>query len=214
MQKAIDLAAQFFRHYCPSLLSAIFVIWSGVVRSGSFCSDMDGCAADFAASCPSAVEAVQIAGKGELEKVVVSTSLVPSSALQQRTASDSPTSSASGTPDQAVLVNQNKVLQKSGPAGKKAWQSFCDAQLGGRKDPNKHDASILQGFIQSYRAGAVAMPTQVQDAVTARAGTSRVVSRSVVLGTVPVTFWKTDSQLASRILCEKASRTTRDGTGM
>lgn len=47
----------------------------------------------------------------------------------------------------ASLVDQIKQLQRSGDKGKQAWVTYCDESLGGVRDPNRHDSSTLQEFL-------------------------------------------------------------------
>lgn len=53
-------------------------------------------------------------------------------------------------PDKAGLVNKIKDLQRRDPEAKQAWWTYCTESLGGIKDPNRHDADILQGFLDQY----------------------------------------------------------------
>lgn len=54
------------------------------------------------------------------------------------------------------LVAQIKGMQRSDANAKQAWWSYCDEQLGGFKDPNKHDAHVLETFLQAYEEGYTA----------------------------------------------------------
>lgn len=47
----------------------------------------------------------------------------------------------------AALVEEIKNLQRRDPESKQAWWEFCDAQLGGARDPNRHDESQLLRFL-------------------------------------------------------------------
>jgi len=57
------------------------------------------------------------------------------------------------TGDKASLVEQIKKLQRSSPEAKQAWWDFCDTQLGGVKDPSRHEAPVLSEFVQGYQEG-------------------------------------------------------------
>ena len=49
--------------------------------------------------------------------------------------------------DKAALVDAVKNLQRSDPAIKQAWWDHCDADLGGVKDPNRHeDSGVVHSF--------------------------------------------------------------------
>jgi len=58
--------------------------------------------------------------------------------------------SPAGDIDKAELVDRVKSLQRSDPAAKEAWWSFCDEFQGGIKDPNRHDSSTLLKFLQGH----------------------------------------------------------------
>lgn len=62
------------------------------------------------------------------------------------------------------LVNQVKALQRSCPAAKQTWWDYCDANLGGIRDPGKHDENVLQAFLSSYNSGS--LPTSTVTAAT------------------------------------------------
>lgn len=65
-------------------------------------------------------------------------------------------SAAAQGPDDG-LVQQVKKIQKSGPGGRSAWEEHCDTELGGIHDPSRHDAAVLQAFVDWWKAeGAVA----------------------------------------------------------
>jgi len=53
----------------------------------------------------------------------------------------------------AELVDQVKTLQRVDPSAKQAWWDYCDSQLGGVKDPNRHDESTLHDFLLSFEGG-------------------------------------------------------------
>lgn len=52
----------------------------------------------------------------------------------------------------AALVEQIKILQRSDPETKQVWWDFADSQLGGIRDPNRHDESALRKFLSGYGA--------------------------------------------------------------
>lgn len=54
-----------------------------------------------------------------------------------------------------AYVDQVKTLQRSDPNAKEVWSTYCDTLLGGIKDPNRHDAAVLAGFISAYSSGAL-----------------------------------------------------------
>ena len=58
------------------------------------------------------------------------------------------------TADKESLVEQIKKLQRSSPDTKQAWWEYCDTQLGGIKDPNRHEAPVLSEFVQAHQDGA------------------------------------------------------------
>lgn len=51
--------------------------------------------------------------------------------------------------DTAHLVERVKQLQRSSEDAKQAWWDYCDSELGGVRDPNRHDAPVLESFLQS-----------------------------------------------------------------
>jgi hypothetical protein len=58
--------------------------------------------------------------------------------------------------DKAALVDQIKSIQRADPDSKQAWWDYCDQNLGGVKDPNRHDAAVLGEFVNAYHGGQVA----------------------------------------------------------
>lgn len=56
----------------------------------------------------------------------------------------------------AEYVQQIKNLQRGDPTFKQTWWDFCEAQLGGVRDPNRHDESILVNFVEGYNNGTIA----------------------------------------------------------
>lgn len=57
---------------------------------------------------------------------------------------------SSGDPEKDTLVTRVKELQRRDASLKQAWWTFCDEQLGGVKDPNKHEKEILQEFLTTH----------------------------------------------------------------
>nr|ACU45151.1 unknown [Prorocentrum minimum] len=53
-------------------------------------------------------------------------------------------------PAKDLLVEQVKIFQQLGDLQKKAWWEHCDLNLGGIRDPSRHDASVLQNFVIAY----------------------------------------------------------------
>ena len=51
------------------------------------------------------------------------------------------------TGHKAALVKQVKNLQRSDTESSLAWRDYCDQQLGGVRDPNRHEAGALQTFL-------------------------------------------------------------------
>mmetsp|Transcript_63013 Transcript_63013/g.117882 ORF Transcript_63013/g.117882 Transcript_63013/m.117882 type:complete len:275 (+) Transcript_63013:70-894(+) len=56
----------------------------------------------------------------------------------------------------AEYVQQIKTLQRGDPTFKQTWWDFCEAQLGGVRDPNRHDESVLVQFLEGYNSGTIA----------------------------------------------------------
>lgn len=54
----------------------------------------------------------------------------------------------------AQLVDQIKSLQRSDPAAKQAWWDYCDIELQGVKDPNRHEPNVLRTWLDDYTSGA------------------------------------------------------------
>jgi len=54
------------------------------------------------------------------------------------------------------LVEQIKGIQRSDPEAKQGWWDYCDQNLGGVKDPNRHDPGVLQEFMNLYNSGGAA----------------------------------------------------------
>eukprot|EP00435_Cladocopium_sp_Y103_P026597 s3013_g6.t1 len=57
----------------------------------------------------------------------------------------------------AELVERIKALQRSDPAAKQAWWDYCDNNLQGAKDPNRHEDYTLQDFLTQYESGGPAI---------------------------------------------------------
>jgi len=53
----------------------------------------------------------------------------------------------------AGVVDKVKEFQKSNPSNKELWHAFCDTELGGNRDPARHDAQTLQRFLTSASMG-------------------------------------------------------------
>lgn len=53
----------------------------------------------------------------------------------------------------AELVERIKALQRSDPQAKQAWWDYCDNNLSGKKDPNRHEDYTLQDFLTQYESG-------------------------------------------------------------
>jgi len=53
-------------------------------------------------------------------------------------------------PEKDSLVAKIKSYQKGSAQQKENWWSYCDSQLGGVRDPARHDAETLMDFIRSY----------------------------------------------------------------
>lgn len=70
--------------------------------------------------------------------------------------------------DKAALVDAVKNLQRSDPAIKEAWWALCESDLGGVKDPNRHEESVLENFLSMYGEGGAA-PAPVRQRPAPRA---------------------------------------------
>lgn len=64
--------------------------------------------------------------------------------------------------DQESLVMEVKNLQRSNEEAKHMWWEYCQLQLGGIRDPSRHDATVLQEFLSAYQAGTLPQPTMTQ----------------------------------------------------
>jgi len=56
-----------------------------------------------------------------------------------------------GETEKDSLVMRVKSYQRSGEEAKQLWWSHCDNQLGGVRDPARHDSVTLQQFITAYK---------------------------------------------------------------
>merc|ERR1719419_1030460 len=48
------------------------------------------------------------------------------------------------------LVARVKAFQRSGDECKEQWWTHCDQQLGGIRDPARHDTDTLQNFCEEF----------------------------------------------------------------
>jgi len=55
-----------------------------------------------------------------------------------------------GDHEKDQLVLRVKAYQRSGEDGKQNWWTYCDNQLGGVRDPARHDCTTLQQFIAAH----------------------------------------------------------------
>jgi len=53
-------------------------------------------------------------------------------------------------PFKAELVAKLKAFQRQSEEQKNAWGSYCDTNLGGIRDPNRHDAPVLATFLANF----------------------------------------------------------------
>jgi len=51
------------------------------------------------------------------------------------------------------IVNQIKDLQRTNPTAKEQWIAFTDMHGQGKRDPSKHSAELLQGFLDQFSSG-------------------------------------------------------------
>jgi hypothetical protein len=97
--------------------------------------------------------AVAAAGQGIIVEGLTSN---PAGVKRPMMSSDGPagkrlnTGAGFGDPVKAALVERVKALQRSDENAKASWNQYCVDQLGGIKDPNRHDAAVLQQFIDSF----------------------------------------------------------------
>mmetsp|Transcript_62168 Transcript_62168/g.108747 ORF Transcript_62168/g.108747 Transcript_62168/m.108747 type:complete len:266 (-) Transcript_62168:79-876(-) len=57
---------------------------------------------------------------------------------------------ATGDAMKDTLVAKIKAYQRGSEEDKQNWWAHCDSELGGVKDPSKHDVATLKNFIDSY----------------------------------------------------------------
>lgn len=69
-------------------------------------------------------------------------------------------------PENAIMVDKIKALQRSNPDAKQAWWTYCSKHLRGVKDPGRHESRILQEFLDAF-AGAEEPELAVQAAYQA-----------------------------------------------
>lgn len=71
------------------------------------------------------------------------------------------------------LADQVKDVQRSSPEAKQAWWDYCDNQLGGVRDPNRHEPGVLQGFLKHMGVGGRAPAGRGRDGGDRRGGAPR-----------------------------------------
>jgi len=54
-----------------------------------------------------------------------------------------------GDPKKDEMVERIKSFQRMGEQQKELWWAYADQQLGGKRDPAKHDISVLQTFLDA-----------------------------------------------------------------
>lgn len=52
-----------------------------------------------------------------------------------------------------MAAERVKEMQRTDPVARDQWYAYCEQYGEGVRDPNKHEASFLEGFIASYHAG-------------------------------------------------------------
>merc|ERR1712064_90705 len=57
----------------------------------------------------------------------------------------------STNPLKQQLVERVKAFQKQSPDMKELWHQYCDAELGGNRDPSRQPAETLQSFLNTYQ---------------------------------------------------------------
>jgi hypothetical protein len=62
--------------------------------------------------------------------------------------------------DVQALAEEVQSGQRSDPAMKVAWVTYCDTQWDGTKDPRRHTAESLAAFLNKYRAGGLAVGSE------------------------------------------------------
>jgi len=89
------------------------------------------------------------------------------------------------------LVEALKNLQRSDAGAKESWHSFCDTQLNGIRDPNRHDATVLQRFLSSTGCSISAAPIgNAAFNATAPAGGNKVLVDAIKAGQRASVAWK------------------------
>lgn len=63
------------------------------------------------------------------------------------------------TQDKEALIQEVKNLQRSNQEAKHVWWEFCFKQLGGVRDPSRHEASVLKEFLNLYNTGSLPAPS-------------------------------------------------------
>merc|ERR1719203_2341037 len=91
-------------------------------------------------------------------------------------------------PQKMELVSQIKSFQRIGEAQKQAWWDHCDQNLGGIRDPAKHDTGTLQNFVHSYGVGPALI---TQPAAGAPLNTSMDPEKSMYVGRIKA-YQRTD----------------------
>jgi len=56
----------------------------------------------------------------------------------------------SNSPHKMQCVQRVKNFQKESADKKEVWHQYCDAELGGHRDPSRHSAEALQNFLNVY----------------------------------------------------------------
>mmetsp|Transcript_94450 Transcript_94450/g.219439 ORF Transcript_94450/g.219439 Transcript_94450/m.219439 type:complete len:264 (+) Transcript_94450:87-878(+) len=59
------------------------------------------------------------------------------------------------------LVEKVKVLCRSDPTAKSQWCAWCDAHMGGTKDPGRMDSDSLHLFFSEFESGTITAPSPV-----------------------------------------------------
>jgi len=82
--------------------------------------------------------------------------------------------SQAGHPLKDQLVQQVKAYQRLGSEQKDAWHSYADLQLGGIRDPARHEANVLQEFIVTHDVPPLSEPAtkRMKDSTGAPLGTA------------------------------------------
>eukprot|EP00403_Amphidinium_massartii_P015886 CAMPEP_0178431136 /NCGR_PEP_ID=MMETSP0689_2-20121128/31682_1 /TAXON_ID=160604 /ORGANISM="Amphidinium massartii, Strain CS-259" /LENGTH=250 /DNA_ID=CAMNT_0020053019 /DNA_START=82 /DNA_END=834 /DNA_ORIENTATION=+ len=60
-----------------------------------------------------------------------------------------PPGNAITDPQKEDLINRIKQFQRASDMQKRMWWTHCDEQLGGVRDPSRHDVTVLQAFADS-----------------------------------------------------------------